>query len=136
MALFYNRTEDKDKRQMLRRDSPPAERLLWSRLRECQVGGLRFRRQYGIGVFVLDLYCPSCKLAVELDGMSHDSDEAQDYDRQRQAFIESFGIRMLRFPNQAVFADLDTVVEQIACAARIPSSDYPLPSSPLRKGEG
>ena len=63
---------------------------------------------------MLDFYCPELKLAIEIDGPSHDSPEAQAYDHQRQQFIESFGIKFLRFPNQLIYEQLEFVVATIA----------------------
>ena len=74
--------------------------------------GYRFRRQYGIGPYVLDFYCLGLKLAIEVDGDSHF--EAGEYDRERQRYIESLGIRVLRFTNREVFERLDDVAGGIA----------------------
>jgi very-short-patch-repair endonuclease len=65
-------------------------------IRGKHVDGLKFRRQYGVGDYVIDLYCPAAKLAVEVDGESHFDPVAEASDARRQAFIESFGIHVLR----------------------------------------
>ncbi len=114
MTEVFNRSLHKRKRQALRNGMPPAEKLLWARLRRRQIEGVKFRRQYGVGRYVVDFYSAELKLAIEVDGESHLGAEAQAYDAQRQAFIESFGIRFLRFTNQEVYDDLDAVVEAIA----------------------
>ncbi|MEA5508563.1 endonuclease domain-containing protein [Crocosphaera sp. UHCC 0190] len=114
MTELYNKSCEKDKRRSLRNNMPPAEKLLWARLRGRQVEGAKFRRQYSIGGFVVDFYVPELRLAIEVDGPSHLGAEAQAYDAQRQAFIESFGTRFLRFTNQQVYQELDAVVEAIA----------------------
>jgi very-short-patch-repair endonuclease len=64
-------------------------------------------------IFGLDFYCPKLKLAIEVDGPSHDGPEAEAYDRFRQRDIESLGIQFLRFPNAEVYRELDAVVEAI-----------------------
>ena len=117
MTRVFNRTEQKEKRQALRRESPLAEKLLWQRLRAGQVCGWRFRHQYSVGPYVLDFYCPRLKLAIEIDGASHEGDEAAIYDANRQAFIESYDIHFLRFTNQQIYRQLDSVVEAIAVTA-------------------
>jgi very-short-patch-repair endonuclease len=60
----YNRTPQKAIRKRLRKDSPLFERLLWAKLRRAKVDDLKFRRQYGIGAYVVDFYCPAAKLGV------------------------------------------------------------------------
>ena len=103
MTVLFNKTSEKQKRQLLRNQSPPAEQRLWFRLRNRQLLGYRFRRQYGIGRYVLDFYCPQIGLAIEIDGDSHFQPGAPEYDRQRQDYIESLGIHFLRFTNTDVF---------------------------------
>jgi very-short-patch-repair endonuclease len=97
----------------LRNDATKAERLLWWQLRGKELDGLKFRRQYGVGEYVIDLYCPGAKLAIEVDGENHYEPRAELLDAKRQAFIESFGIRVLRFTNPQVYDDLDGVIEEI-----------------------
>jgi very-short-patch-repair endonuclease len=97
----------------LRREAPFPERLLWSRLRAGQIGGVRFRRQHPAGVYVLDFYCPAARVAIELDGVSHEGRER--YDAERTAHVESLGIRVIRFTDDEVLRDLDGVVYRIAC---------------------
>jgi very-short-patch-repair endonuclease len=114
---FFNRRQEKEKRRALRREMTPAEACLWSCIRNRQAKGLRFQRQYSAGVFILDFYCPSCLLAIELDGSSHDGPEAQEYDAERTKYLASVGIRVLRFTNAEVFHDIDKVIVAICAAA-------------------
>lgn len=113
MTKLYNRTSEKAKRRQLRRNKTKAEFLLWQKLRSKQLGGVKFRSQYGMNRFVIDFYCPELKLAIEIDGDSHFQDGAQEYDWERQAFIESVGIRFLRFTNDEVYGNLEGVLERI-----------------------
>lgn len=138
MTRIYNRKEQTATRRKLRRESPKAERLLWWRLRGRQLDGLRFRRQYGVGEYVLDFYCPTARLGVEVDGESHFTPRAEWQDAKRQAFIESLGIRILRFRNPQVYDGLHTVVEEIWRVARerAPEFEKNPPQSPLVKGGG
>jgi very-short-patch-repair endonuclease len=117
VTQFFNRSAEKEKRRRLRNDMPSAENVVWSRLRRKLVCGNKFRRQYSVGPFVIDFYCPSLKLAVEIDGESHYAIGANDHDEQRQAFIESFGISFLRFTNRDVYDNLTGVMETITRVA-------------------
>jgi very-short-patch-repair endonuclease len=89
-----------------------AEVLLWMRLKG-SASGFKFRRQTSIGAFVVDFYCPSAKLVLEIDGSVHETEKAMVYDVHRQSLIESLGLRMLRFTNDEIFDSLDTVVATI-----------------------
>jgi very-short-patch-repair endonuclease len=135
MTELFNKTSEKAKRQRLRNDMPPAEKLIWARLRGRQIEGCKFRRQYSVGAFVIDFYVPELKLAIEIDGSSHDGEEAQAYDAQRQSYIESKGIRFLRFTNRQVYQELDAVVGAIGLVVEKIRRE-PLPSPPLAKGRG
>jgi very-short-patch-repair endonuclease len=126
MTQLYNKTSERDKRRALRNNMPPAEKLLWARLRGRQVEGCKFRRQYSIGAFVVDFYMPELKLAIEIDGDSHVGDDAQAYDCERQSLLESKGTRFLRFTNQQVYEELDAVIEEIGRVVCDPSLTLPL----------
>jgi very-short-patch-repair endonuclease len=103
----------------LRKNLTPAEEYLWQALKSKQLNGLRFRSQHPVGNFILDFYCPSCKLVVEVDGSIHD--DRQDYDLARTQSLEAYGYFVLRFTNNEVLGELDTVLAKIAevAAARI-----------------
>ena len=92
---------------------PKAELVLWTKLRSKGFDGYKFRRQYSVGKYVVDFFCPKLKLAVEVDGDSHFSEESERGDRERQNFIESFGISFLRFTNNDIYENLDGVLERI-----------------------
>jgi len=107
---------------------PSAEQILWYFVRDRQLGGYKFRRQYGVGAYVLDFYCPKLKLAIEINGDSHFDYKAVKYDIQRQRYIESFGIRFLRFTNIDIYENIDEVAAEILKYARFlttPSSSLP-----------
>ena len=126
MSQVFNRSEEREKRRRLRRNVPKAEAVVWSRLKGKQLLGYKFRRQYSVGPYVLDFYCPSLKLAVEIDGDSHYKMSAQDGDQARQAYIESFGIGFLRFTNEEVYQELENVLAAIARVAHGESGTTPL----------
>lgn len=114
MTWVYNKKEETHKRKRLRKEMPLAERLLWQKLKGKQAKGYKFRRQYGVGLFVVDFYCVSLKLAIELDGESHYVDEnARKKDATRQLYIEGFGIRFLRFTNTEIVTNMDGVLQII-----------------------
>ena len=92
---------------------PPAEVILWSKLRGKNIQGYKFRRQYSVGTYIVDFYCAELKLAIEIDGESHFTAGSKDRDRRRQEFIESAGIRLLRFTNRDVYERLEGVLAAI-----------------------
>ena len=100
----------------MRRYPTPAEALLWKRLRKRQVKDFRFRRQHPIVRFIVDFYCAESKLVVEVDGSVHDEHGHDEYDADRQQFLEALGLRVLRFTNDEVVGDTDVVVDVIADA--------------------
>ena len=106
-----NAPEQRTFRKALRNNMTPAEATLWRALKGRSVGGLKFRRQQGIGPFILDFYCPECRLAIEVDGTSHDY--KPDYDEERTAYLRAQGVTVLRFSNQQVFSCLDGVLAEI-----------------------
>ncbi len=118
MPQIYNRASDKRKRQQLRTHAPVPEQRLWLHLRGRQVLGFKFRRQYGVGPYVLDFYCPQLRLGIEVDGDSHYQPSAWQYDQDRQRHIEALGIEMLRVTNRDVQENLDGVLTMIADRCR------------------
>jgi very-short-patch-repair endonuclease len=113
MTQLFNKVSELEKRRSLRNNMPKAEVMLWGKLRLRQVEGCRFRRQYSVGAFVIDFYCPELKLAIEVDGASHLQEGIPEYDAQRQGFLESKGIFVLRVTNDEVYGDLNVVVGSI-----------------------
>src|SRR5437868_5481044 len=84
-------------RTELRSNLTPAEARLWSILKNSQLDGRKFRRQHSVGRYILDFYCASEKLAIELDGAKHFSGWGAHCDRERRLFLEQFGINVIRF---------------------------------------
>lgn len=113
LTIIYNKSSQKEKRRYLRHHMPKAEIILWSVLKNKKVLGYKFRRQYSVGSFVLDFYCPRLKLALEVDGDSHFNSVARIYDQKRQKYIEEFGIKFLRFTNNDIYTNFDGVIEEI-----------------------
>jgi very-short-patch-repair endonuclease len=101
--MINNLPEMKPFRRKLRKNMTAAEVALWLMIKNKQLDGERFLRQYSIGHFVVDFYCPKHKLAVELDGEVHFTDEAAAYDAKRTAYLNSLGVQVVRFENFEVF---------------------------------
>ena len=95
----------------LSRNQTPAEMKLWTHLRAHRVGDIHFRRQHAIGSYIVDFAAPRKKLIIELDGSQHL--EQQEYDEERSAFLESKGYRILRFWNNEVMSDINSVLTEI-----------------------
>lgn len=113
MTIIFNRTSERVKRKALRKAMPKAEVILWAHLKNKQLHGYKFRRQYSVGPYIVDFYCPRLKLAIEIDGPTHFTKQAKRYDLQRQRYIESFGIRFLRVTNLDVYENIEGVIERI-----------------------
>ena len=97
---------------------PKAEVILWSKLKGKNIGGLKFRRQYSVGRFIVDFFCAELNLAIEIDGDSHYQADVPAKDRERQLFIEGQGIVFLRFTNKDIFENLDGVIRTIEAFAK------------------
>ena len=111
-----NNSDQTSLRKELRNHSTPEETILWKVLRGRGAGGFKFRRQQGIGSYILDFYCPELKLCVEVDGSSHDL-KFED-DEQRTGFLREQGIVVVRFTNEMVRSNPLGVVEEIVGVAR------------------
>jgi len=116
--------------QRLRRELTPAERNLWSVLRNRQIAGAKFRRQQAIGPYVADFVCLEHRLIIEADGGQHAESKS---DGRRTAFLETKGYRVLRFWNNDILSNLDGVAQVIATELLTPhpartSRESPSPS--------
>jgi very-short-patch-repair endonuclease len=124
--LLYNRNLKQLSRQ-LRENMTDAETHLWTKIRRKQLKGYQFYRQKPIGDYIVDFFCPRAKLVIEIDGSHHLIGEAIEYDRIRDDYLSSLGLRVLRFTNTEVLMHIEGVVESI-------DKEIPL-SPPLQKGE-
>ena len=104
----------KELARALRRNQTDAEKLLWNRLRSRQLENCKFRRQQIIGPYIADFLCLEPKIVIELDGGQHS--EQIEKDRLRTQYLESLGYRVLRFWNNDVLRDVDSVLEAIRLA--------------------
>ena len=110
---IFNRKPLKQFRKELRTNLTPAEAVLWTSLQRKQLEGRKFRRQHSIGNYIVDFYCPSEKLAIELDGAEHFTPEGSDADEARDLFMANLGIKVLRYENRDIYNDLEAVLEDI-----------------------
>ncbi len=92
---------------------PQPELLLWKKIRGKQLSDYKFRRQFSVGNYILDFYCPKKKLGIEIDGDSHFTKQGIKNDKIRQSTIEEFGILIIRFTNKEVITNIDTVLSNI-----------------------
>lgn len=106
--------------RQMRRLPTTAEAKLWYHLRAGRLNGLHFRRQQVIDGFIVDFYCHSVGLVIELDGGVHQ--DRADYDAERDRIIGERGLRVLRLPNSAVEIDCPATLLLIAASAKLPPS--------------
>ncbi|TAK03966.1 endonuclease domain-containing protein [Patescibacteria group bacterium] len=120
MPSITNRQEFNERRRDLRHASTKAEQELWRHLQNRQVGGLKFRRQFGIGPYIVDFYCSSLKLVVEVDGDSHFTPEGVAHDEERTAYLADLGFRVVRFMNDEVLDATEEVLSRLHITCQLP----------------
>ncbi len=113
MQILYNHPILKERRQALRKDQTPAEHRLWMDVRNRRLQGIKFFRQYSVGPYILDFYSPEIRLCIELDGGYHEERGQKVYDQDRNAFLESMNIVVLRFCNEEVFHARENILHRI-----------------------
>jgi type I restriction enzyme M protein len=104
----------------LRKNQTPAEEVLWEILRNRQFHDLKFRRQHQIGEYIVDLYCHEHNLVIEADGDVHDADRQKKHDKKRDAYLSSIGMTVLRFRNEDILNNTDSVLNGIVSALPSP----------------
>jgi len=97
----------------LRKNQTDAEKKLWTILRNRQINGVKFRRQFPVGRYILDFYCPDYRLAIEADGGQHYENKVKDQDDLRTRELNNLGIEMIRFTDREILTNSDGVVEAI-----------------------
>ena len=110
---IHNKNEFQERRTQLRKNLTPAEAFLWKHIKARQFEGRRFTKQHGIKNYIVDFYCASERLIIELDGEVHNNPTAQAYDLKRTKQIEALGYKVIRFENKMVFENLDSVFTEI-----------------------
>ena len=127
MNKLYNKNSEIEKRRLLRQNITKAEKLIWNKIRDRQLENCKFRRQYSVDRFVIDFYSAELKLGIEIDGESHFQEGAAEYDQARQEFMESVGIKFIRFTNNDVYGNLSGVLESIVQHIRDLRTSPPAP---------
>jgi very-short-patch-repair endonuclease len=110
----------------------PAEAAFWKIVKGSKFEGRKFVRQHSVGNYILDFYCPSEKLAIELDGARHFSGRGAEEDRERTAFLDSKGIRVVRFENREVFEETEWMLDVIRANFRYGPPTTPTAFAPHR----
>ncbi|GAA4013476.1 hypothetical protein GCM10022408_28200 [Hymenobacter fastidiosus] len=123
-------------RRELRIHLTKAEATLWRALQRNQLAGRKFRRQHGIGQYIVDFYCPAEKLVIELDGAHHFTVSGEAKDVERTAYLNKLGLTVLRFENRLVLEQLDGVLAGIEAAFSPGRSDASTTPSPSSSEEG
>ncbi|MDP4000661.1 MAG: endonuclease domain-containing protein [bacterium] len=114
MGYLYNKKDSKLRRKFLRNNMPNPEKLLWYHLMSKNLKGYKFRRQYGVGNYILDFYCPGSRLGIEIDGDSHFlNSKVKFYDKDRDQFLKSQNIKVIRFTNSEVNENINSVLGEI-----------------------
>jgi very-short-patch-repair endonuclease len=110
---IHTRRELKGYRKTLRENLTPAEAFLWNFLKARKLEGKRFTRQHSIGNYIVDFYCASEKLIIELDGEVHLNSAAEENDLKRTEYLQGLGFKIIRFENKMVFDFLPSVLKEI-----------------------
>ena len=115
MSLPYDPSLIANARELRRNMTPEEKRLWYHGLRNM---AHRFQRQKTIGHYIVDFYCHAARLAIELDGSQHFTEEAKAYDERRTAFLNSQGVAVLRFRNESIEKHLNEVILKIDCVVK------------------
>ncbi len=113
MKHTCNNKKLKQRRCELRVNQTDAEKCLWMKLRNRQLNGLKFYRQYSFDMYILDFYSPEIRLVIELDGGQHAEHEKIEYDEARTEYLKAHEIHVIRFWNNEVMKNLDGVLDRI-----------------------
>ena len=112
-SKVYNLPAKKQFRKTLRNSLTPAEAVLWKSLQRRQLLGKKFRRQAGIGRYIVDFYCAESAIVIELDGAAHFSVSIDEYESERTHYLEQQGLKVIRFENKEIYDNLEGVLETI-----------------------
>ncbi len=112
MTEIFNRKPQKRLRRYLRKLPIQAENRLWNKIRNKQLG-YKFRRQYGIGNYIVDFYCPVLRLVIEIDGATHSTPEEIKKDKIRQNYFMKLGLNIKRYTNNDIRKSLEEVLSNI-----------------------
>jgi len=112
--FLHNDPVLKQRRKGLRRNNTEAEKTFWMHVHNRRFSGRKFYRQYSLGSYILDFYCPELKVAIELDGGQHNQDDNKEYDAARSVYLKAQGIEVMRFWNNDVLNNIEGVLNKLA----------------------
>jgi len=128
---------DTEHARQLRKKESWAEKIMWRCLRDRRFSGYKFRRQHPLGIYYLDFFCEEAELNIELDGSQHGFPDQRKHDAAREKFLQSRGIKTLRFWNSHLRRNAqsirDTIFEELQKRAPHPLPDY---TRPMKAGTG
>lgn len=111
--FLYNNKVFRERRKELRNNQTKAEKILWKIVSKNKVLGLRFFRQYSVGPYILDFYCPKIRLSIEVDGNVHSDEKAIVYDKDREKYLKGLDIKIIRFWNDDVLKNTKEIRTKI-----------------------
>jgi len=113
-SMFYGACSETFRTaEILRKNMTLSEKILWKKLKNKELFKIKFRRQHPIDIFIADFYCHPFKLVIEIDGEIHLDKKNKEYDLGRTAELEKFGIKVLRFTNDEVIFNIESVINKI-----------------------
>ena len=118
--------------KQLRKNQTDAEKKLWMILRNRQLAGVKFRRQFSIGRYILDFYCPEFRIGIEADGGQHYENKYRQKDELRTEELKTLGVEILRFDDREILTNIDGVYEIIQRTIEKKKDNPPHLTSPLR----
>jgi very-short-patch-repair endonuclease len=127
MTRLYNKTKNKEKRRDLRKAQTKEELIFWAHVKDRRFHGYKFRRQYSIGNYVADFYCPELKLVVEIDGGQHYEKSIIEKDLLRTGFFEGLGIKVKRYTNVDIKNNLAGALDDLLEICKEITSPQPSP---------
>ena len=101
------------RKRQLRQEMTIAEQRLWTQVRNRALLGYKFRRQHGVGPYIVDFYCAAKNLVIEIDGDAHSGEKAYQHDIKRTVYLENLGLQVVRYSNADVITNMTTVLEDI-----------------------
>lgn len=113
MHHIFNDYGSISNRRKLRKNMPTPEIVLWQKIRNRQINNYKFKRQYGVGRYIVDFYCSEKRLAIEIDGDSHYEDFQIIYDKERTEYLNNMGIVVVRFTNKEIMDNIEGVLDKI-----------------------
>ena len=121
--VYKNNNRLKEIRQFLRAEANGAEKILWQHLRGGQLG-YKFRRQFSIGNSIVDFCSEQLKLAIEVDGWTHDFEKTKSKDEVKQKMLESCGYKVVRYTNEQIYGDIGKLVEDLEKICKQRAADF------------